>query len=50
MLFLIQTVFDLYIVVVLLRLLLQIVNANFYNPVSKMNQPVVELILHPGAQ
>ncbi len=43
--FLIRTLFDLYILVVMLRFLLQLVRANFYNPlcqfVVKATQPVL---------
>ena len=43
--FLISTVFDLYIMVVILRIWLQVARADFYNPFSqfivKATQPIV---------
>ena len=46
--FLIQTLFDLYLVAIMLRVLLQVVRADFYNPVSQFlvkvtNPPLIPL-------
>jgi len=43
--FLIGTVFNLYIFVVLLRLLLQLVHADFYNPISRVIVKVTDPVL-----
>src|SRR5436190_7222187 len=43
--FLVQTIFDAYLIILLLRMYLQIVRANFYNPICqfiiKLTNPVV---------
>ncbi len=45
--FLIQVLFGLYILVVMLRLLLQLVRADFYNPLSQFIVKVTTPVLHP---
>ena len=45
--FLIQVIFGLYILVVMLRLLLQLVRADFYNPISQFIVKVTSPVLHP---
>lgn len=45
--FLIQTLFGLYAVVVMLRLLLQLVRADFYNPISQFLVKATSLPLRP---
>lgn len=45
--FLIQVIFGLYILVVMLRLLLQLVRADFYNPLSQFIVKVTTPVLHP---
>ena len=45
--FLIQVIFGLYILVVMLRLLLQLVKADFYNPISQFIVKVTSPVLHP---
>jgi len=45
--FLIQTLFGLYIMVVMLRFLLQLVRADFYNPVSQFIVKVTTPLLRP---
>ena len=45
--FLVQTLFDLYIIVVLVRLILQITRADFYNPVSQFIVKVTSQVLNP---
>ncbi len=45
--FLISTLFDLYIMVVMLRFLLQWVKADFYNPISQFIVKVTTPTLHP---
>ncbi len=47
LLFLLQTLFDLYILVVLLRFFLQAVRADFYNPVSQFVVKVTSPLLLP---
>lgn len=47
MYFLINTVFDLYILVILLRLWLQFVRADFYNPFSQMVVKLTQPVLGP---
>lgn len=47
MYFLINTVFDLYILVILLRLWLQFVRADFYNPFSQMVVKLTQPVLKP---
>ena len=46
-LFLLQTLFDLYILVVLLRFFLQLVRADFYNPISQFVVKVTSPLLLP---
>ncbi len=46
-LFLLQTLFDLYILVVLLRFFLQVVRADFYNPISQFVVKVTSPLLLP---
>lgn len=45
--FLIQVLFGLYILVVMLRLLLQLVRADFYNPLSQFIVKITTPVLHP---
>lgn len=45
--FLIQVVFDLYILVVMLRFLLQLVRADFYNPISQFCVKMTAPLLRP---
>jgi YggT family protein len=45
--FLIQTVFGLYAIIVMLRLLLQLVRADFYNPISQFLVKATSLPLKP---
>jgi YggT family protein len=45
--FLIQVVFDLLILVVMLRFILQLVRANFYNPISQFTVKVTTPLLRP---
>ncbi len=45
--FLFQTLFDLYILVVLLRFLLQLVRADFYNPISQFVVKITSPLLLP---
>ncbi len=45
--FLIQVVFDLYIMVVMLRFILQLVHADFYNPISQFAVKVTTPALRP---
>ncbi len=45
--FLIQTLFGLYIIVVMLRFLLQLIRADFYNPVSQFIVKVTTPVLRP---
>lgn len=45
--FLIQTLFGLYILIVMLRFLLQIVKADFYNPLSQFIVKVTNPVLRP---
>lgn len=45
--FLITTVCDLYLMVVLLRIWLQVVRADFYNPISQFTVKVTQPILKP---
>ncbi len=45
--FLIGIVFDLYIFVVLLRFLLQLVHADFYNPISRVIVKITDPVLRP---
>ena len=45
--FLIQTLFGLYILVVMLRFLLQVVRADFYNPISQFIVKVTNPLLRP---
>ncbi|MFU8797956.1 MAG: YggT family protein, partial [Gammaproteobacteria bacterium] len=47
MLFVINTLFDAYILIVLLRILLQLFKANFYNPVSQLIVKITNPLLHP---
>lgn len=46
-LFLIQSLFQIYIILVLLRCLLQIARADFYNPVSQAVVKLTQPLLHP---
>ena len=48
--FLVQTLFGLYALVVLLRFLLQWVRADFYNPVSQFVVKATTPVLHPVRQ
>jgi len=45
--FLVSTAFDLYILAVLLRFLLQLVRADFYNPVSQFLVKITQPVLRP---
>ena len=45
--FLIQTLFGLYILIVMLRFLLQLVRADFYNPISQIIVTVTQPVLTP---
>ncbi len=45
--FLLQTAFNLYILAVLLRFLLQLVRADFYNPISQFLVKVTQPVLRP---
>ncbi|MCW8890441.1 MAG: YggT family protein [Sedimenticola sp.] len=45
--FLIQVIFDLYIMVVMLRFILQLVHADFYNPISQFAVKVTTPALRP---
>ncbi len=47
MVFLIQTLFGLYILVVMLRFLLQLVRADFYNPISQFLVKATSPLLNP---
>lgn len=46
-LFLIQTIFDLYITVLLLRLLLQLTGVSFYNPIAQLLLNITTPVLKP---
>lgn len=45
--FLVSTLFSLYILLVMLRFLLQLVRADFYNPLSQFIVKVTDPVLHP---
>lgn len=45
--FIINTLFNFYILVLMLRLILQWVRANFYNPVAKFLVTITQPLLHP---
>lgn len=47
LIFIINTLFSLYILAVMLRLFLQQVRANFYNPVAKFLVTITQPLLHP---
>lgn len=47
LLYLVQTLFSLYLVAVLLRFLLQLVRADFYNPISQFLVKVTNPVLRP---
>ena len=47
-LFLIETLFDLYIIVLMLRFLLQQVRADFYNPISQFIVKATSPVLNPA--
>lgn len=47
LIFLIQTFFDIYIVIIMLRLILQLTRADFYNPLSQFIVKVTSPVLNP---
>ena len=48
LIFLIETLFDLYIIVLMLRLILQQVHADFYNPISQFIVKATSPLLNPA--
>ena len=48
LIFLIETLFDLYIIILMLRFLLQLVRADFYNPISQFIVKATAPVLKPA--